>query len=74
MHTEEGLRLSGVENIGGETEDYMLSINGLHNFYYLSERHDMRYKAQHIYEIIDCRYHRAPLNGDVYIFIIKKYL
>ena len=39
----------------------MLSINGLHNFYYLPELHDMR-----------CgRYHRDPLNGDVYMFMSK---
>ena len=30
----------------------MLSINGLHNFYYLPELHDMRCKAQRICEII----------------------
>ena len=28
----------------------MLSINGLHNFYYLPELHDMRCKAQRICE------------------------
>ena len=43
----------------------MLSINGLHNFYYLPELHDMRCKAQRIAEIIRGRYHRNPLNGDV---------
>ena len=49
----------------------MLSINGLHNFYYLPELHDMRCKAQRICEIIRGRYHRDPLNGDVYIFMSK---
>ena len=47
----------------------MLSINGLHNFYYLPELHDMRCKAQRIAEIIRGRYHRDPLNGDVYMFM-----
>ncbi|WP_239469711.1 hypothetical protein, partial [Bacteroides caecigallinarum] len=34
------------------TGGLMLSINGLHNFYYLPELHDMRCKAQRICEII----------------------
>lgn len=71
MHTEERLRLSGAENTGGETGGLMLSINGLHNFYYLPELHDMRCKAQRICEIIRGRYHRDPLNGDVYMFMSK---
>ena len=71
MHTEERLRLSGAENTGRETGGLMLSINGLHNFYYLPELHDMRCKAQRICEIIRGRYHRVPLNGDVYIFMSK---
>ncbi len=49
----------------------MLSINGLHNFYYLPELHDMRCKVQRICEIIRGRYHRDPLNGDVYMFMSK---
>lgn len=49
----------------------MLSINGLHNFYYLPELHDMRCKAHRICEIIRGRYHRDPLNGDVYMFMSK---
>lgn len=49
----------------------MLSINGLHNFYYLPELHDMRCKAQRIAEIIRGRYHRDPLSGDVYMFMSK---
>ena len=49
----------------------MLSINGLYNFYYLPELHDMRCKAQRICEIIRGRYHRDPLNGDVYMFMSK---
>ena len=31
----------------------------------------MRWKAQHICEIIRGRYHRDPLNGDVYMFMSK---
>ena len=68
---KERLRLSGAENTGGETGGLMLSINGLHNFYYLPELHDMRCKAQRICEIIRGRYHRDPLNGDVYMFMSK---
>ena len=49
----------------------MLSINGLHNFYYLPHLHDMRCKAPRIFEIIRAKYHRDPLNGDVYIFMFK---
>lgn len=49
----------------------MLSINGLHNFYYLPLLHDMRCKAPRIFEIIRAKYHRDPLNGDVYIFMSK---
>ncbi len=49
----------------------MLSINGLHNFYYLPFLHDMRCKAPRIFEIIRGRYHRDPFNGDVYVFMSK---
>ncbi len=49
----------------------MLRLNGLHNFYYLPELHDMRCKAQRICEIIRGRYLRDPLNGDVYMFMSK---
>ncbi len=49
----------------------MLSITGLHNFYYLPGLHDMRCKAPRIFEIIRARYHRDPLNGDVYMFMSK---
>ena len=69
--TEERLRLSGAENTGRETGGLMLSINGLHNFYYLAELHNMRYRAQRICEIICGRYHRDPLNGDVYMYMSK---
>lgn len=62
---------AGAENTGGEIGGLMLSINGLHNFYYLPELHDMRCKAQRICEIIRGRYHRDPLNGDVYMFMSK---
>ena len=49
----------------------MLSITGLHNFYYLPGLHDMRCKDPRIFEIIRSRYHRDPLNGDVYMFMSK---
>ena len=49
----------------------MLSINGLHNFYFRPHLHDMRCKAPRIFEIIRAKYHRDPLNGDVYIFMSK---
>lgn len=49
----------------------MLSINGLHTFYFLPHLHDMRCKAPRIFEIIRAKYHRDPLNGDVYIFMSK---
>ena len=49
----------------------MLSINGLHNFYYLPHLHDRRCKSPRIFEIIRAKYHRDPLNGDVYIFMSK---
>lgn len=51
----------------------MLSINSLHNFYYLPELHDMRCKAQRISEIIRGRYHRDPMNGDVYMFMSRNH-
>ena len=47
----------------------MLSTNGLHNFYYLLELHDMRCKSRNISEIIRGRYLRDPLNCDVYMFM-----
>lgn len=49
----------------------MLSITGLHNFYYLPGLHDMRCKAPRIFEIIRTKYHRDPMNGDVYMFMSK---
>ena len=49
----------------------MLTISGLKNFYYLPTFHDMRCKAPRISEIIRSRYHRDPLQGDVYIFMSK---
>ncbi|NDV81540.1 IS66 family insertion sequence element accessory protein TnpB [Bacteroides sp. 51] len=49
----------------------MLSISGLKNFYFLPTFHDMRCKAPRICEIIRTRYHRDPINGDVYIFMSK---
>lgn len=49
----------------------MLSITGLKNFYFLPYFHDMRCKAPRIFEIIRNRYHRDPMNGDVYIFMSK---
>lgn len=45
MHTKERLRLAGAENPGRETGRLMLSINGLHKFYYLPELHYMRCEA-----------------------------
>ena len=49
----------------------MLSITGLRNFYFLPGLHDMRCKAPRIFEIIRAKYHRDPLNGDVYMFMSK---
>jgi len=49
----------------------MLSISGLKKFYFLPRFHDMRCKAPRIFEIIRGRYHRDPMNGDVYIFMSK---
>ena len=51
----------------------MLSINGLHNFYYLPKLHDKRCKFQRICELIRGRYHRDPLSEDVYMFMSKDY-
>lgn len=49
----------------------MLSITGIHNFYFLSNFHDMRCKARRVSEMIRAKYHRDPLNGDVYFFMSK---
>lgn len=62
-------RLSRTENAGREIGGLMLSTNGLHNFYYLLELHDMRCKSRNISEIIRGRYLRDPLNCDVYMFM-----
>ena len=51
----------------------MLTINGLRRFYFLPHFHDMRCKAPRVAEIIRSRYHRDPFNGDVYIFMSKRY-
>ena len=71
MYPKERLRLPRPENISGETVGLMLSINSLRNFYYLPELHDMGCKAQRISEIILGRYHRDPMNCDVYMFMSK---
>ena len=73
IRTREGLCIQkkGLDYQGLKTLVEKLSINGLHNFYYLPELHDMRCKAQRICEIIRGRYHRDPLNGDVYMFMSK---
>ena len=68
---KKGLDYQGLKTLVEKLERLMLSINGLHNFYYLPELHDMRCKAQRICEIIRGRYHRDPLNGDVYMFMSK---
>ncbi|MFR8324425.1 MAG: IS66 family insertion sequence element accessory protein TnpB [Bacteroides thetaiotaomicron] len=68
---KKGLDYQGLKTLVEKLEELMLSINGLHNFYYLPELHDMRCKAQRICEIIRGRYHRDPLNGDVYMFMSK---
>lgn len=47
----------------------MLRLLGLDNFYYLPMLHDMRYKGPRFSEIIRNTYHRAPLNGDIYIYV-----
>lgn len=49
----------------------MLTISGLKNFYNLPSFLDMRCKAPRVSEIIRSRYHRDPLDGDVYIFMFK---
>lgn len=51
----------------------MLTINGLRRFFFLPHFHDMRCKAPRVAEIIRSRYHRDPFNGDVYIFMSKRY-
>ena len=51
----------------------MLTINGLRRFYFQPHFHDMRCKAPRVAEIIRSRYHRDPFNGDVYIFMSKRY-
>ena len=38
---------------------------------FLPGLHDMRCKAPRIFEIIRTKYHRDPLNGDVYSFMSK---
>lgn len=40
VHTEKGFGLQQSETASRETRGFMLSINGLHNFYYLLEFHD----------------------------------
>ena len=38
---------------------------------FLPSLYDMRCKASRIFEIMRAKYHRDPLNGDVYIFMSK---
>lgn len=50
VHTEKSLDYQELK--GREVGGLMLSINRLHNFYYLPELHDMRCKVQRICKII----------------------
>lgn len=49
----------------------MLTLSGLKKFYFLPNFHDMRCKAPRVAEIVRNKYHRDPLNGDVYIFMSR---
>ena len=49
----------------------MLTLSGLKKFYFLPNFHDMRCKAPRVAEIVRNKYHRDPLNGNVYIFMSR---
>lgn len=49
----------------------MLSISGLHRFYYLRDFHDMRCKYERVRSIIRTQLNREPGAGEVYIMMSK---
>jgi len=49
----------------------MLSVSGLHRFYYLRNFHDMRCKYDRVRSIIRQQLDREPAEGDVFIMMSK---
>ena len=49
----------------------MLSVTGLHHFYYVRDFTDMRCKHSRVLSIIRERLHREPSDGDVFIVMSK---
>lgn len=48
-----------------------MSINGLNQFYYLRDFHDMRCKYERVLSIIHQQFNREPSDGDVFIVMSK---
>ena len=56
---------------GREFGGFMLSINGLNQFYYLRDFHDMRCKYERVLSIIHQQLNQEPADGDVFIVMSK---
>ena len=56
---------------GREFGGFMLSINGLNQFYYLRGFHDMRCKYERVLSIIHQQLNQEPADGDVFIVMSK---
>lgn len=49
----------------------MLSVNSLKSLHFMPEVHDMRFKAETVFEFIKATYGRDPYDGDVFIYMSK---
>ena len=65
------LRLSGFMPADREIGGIMLSVTGIHHFYYLRDFTDMRCKHSRILSVIREQLHREPAGGDVFIVMSK---
>lgn len=65
----DGLR--GSQTSHRKTGGPMLSVSGLHRFYYMRNFHDMRCKYDRVQSIIRQQFDREPAEGDVFIMMSK---
>jgi len=49
----------------------MLTVNGLHNFYYVPGVTDMRCGYHRLMQIVKHKFHRDPYSGDVFLFMSR---
>ena len=67
----EGPDISGTTVTHRKTGGAMLSVTGIHHFYYIPSFTDMRCKHSRVLSIIREQLHREPNDGDVFIVMSK---